>query len=44
MDAETFSYRPAVDDEDGLGGGVEATLLQTPSVSSLQVAAFLVQV
>lgn len=38
------TYRPAVDDEDGLGCSVEATLLQTRLLASLQVAAFLVQV
>lgn len=38
------TYRPAVDDEDGLGCGVKAALLQTLLPSGLQKAALLVQI
>lgn len=45
MDAKfKLTYRPAVDDEDGLRCNVEATLFYTLLLSNLQVAAFLVQI
>ena len=37
-------YRPAVDDEDGFGCGIEATLLETLLLARLQVAALLLKI
>lgn len=36
--------RPAVDDEDGPGGGVEAALLQRLSVTRMEETAFIIQI